>query len=459
MRLGILLVALCGCSPPHAGLPPACVSSAPLVDEAGFLELADDAPATSRTRLFYDFQRADEAPQTKPLFVFFNGGPGFATALLRSLHTGRTTIDPAGPSGGAPPSDVGGNPSSWTAFGNLLYIDARDTGFSYDVNDGSGGGMAGGFGSFNPLVDAGQFVRATLQFLDSHAQLRCGSVVLVGESYGGVRATLMLDDLLHPDEMGDFAGGAATRDAIAAHLRATRPELAAPPAGTLASQFGRQVLIQPLVLGETQMGLQTRSEPATDPSHDGYNQLEAPGWTTQVEQSVTAANTDVVRLAALLGVDPRTIPELLPEARQNAYRDMPTPTALDATLGALKPSDCYFKVFDPQSGGDLDTSARFLRVLPLVDTFITDAAQDRVIWSPAIAPALATHTDVVARAALDQTPRPGVARPGWISVDFVDGKSGRRVIRMPTYDRAGHPVSASQPAELAADVAAWLRGE
>ncbi|WP_437809077.1 S10 family serine carboxypeptidase-like protein [Sorangium sp. So ce1078] len=80
--------------------------------------------------MFYSFLPAEERPDRAPLLVFFNGGPGAATtSALLPYGTGPHTLDPAAHAGGAPVE----NDASCTRFANLLYVDARSTGFSYDL--------------------------------------------------------------------------------------------------------------------------------------------------------------------------------------------------------------------------------------------------------------------------------------------------------------------------------------
>src|SRR5262249_25673587 len=104
-----------------------------------------------------------------------------------------------------------------------------------------------------------------------------------------------------------------------------------------------------------------------------------------------------------------------------------------------------------------DTSSaladRFVRNLPLVATFLTNAAHDHTIWSPGIPAGLATLSSV-SSVRVDTAPRPGVDRPGVIEVTLAAG--GTFEIRYPSYANAGHMVSVKQPGELAADVATWL---
>src|SRR5262249_22208545 len=88
-------------------------------NEAGFLEIpgggyvSENKNRTSpKHRIWYSFQPAAVTPQTKPLAVFFNGGPGAATtSFLFAFNTGHWTFDPqvTGPANG-----LASNPSSWT---------------------------------------------------------------------------------------------------------------------------------------------------------------------------------------------------------------------------------------------------------------------------------------------------------------------------------------------------------
>jgi hypothetical protein len=89
-----------------------------------------------------------------------------------------------------------------------------------------------------------------------------------------------------------------------------------------------------------------------------------------------------------------------------------------------------------------------------VRTFISHARYDSVIDAAAIPAALAT----VATVAIDTTPRPGVARPGWFTVAFPeDGGAAPPIeVRFPPYDASGHYISIGQPQALHDDVAAWM---
>ncbi len=206
---------------------------------------------SSEARIWYSFLGADNDRPGTPLFVFFNGGPGSATSCgLMSMYTGRYTLDNRIEGGG----DYIANPVPWTRLGHLLYIDARQTGFSYNTmeHDEDEVGRLQEFNAqnFNSFFDAADFVRLLLRFMAAHPLLRDRPVVIVGESYGGVRATAMLHLLLNYDGYrngSEIFQDPALADEIQAHFDAVFPEYAGRvvPSVVIARQFGRQILIQP----------------------------------------------------------------------------------------------------------------------------------------------------------------------------------------------------------------------
>ncbi|MEE9911973.1 MAG: S10 family peptidase, partial [Deltaproteobacteria bacterium] len=148
------------------------------------------------------------------------------------------------------------NPYSFTKLGNLLYLDAPNTGFSYNMtqNVEIEAVRKAEFGArnFNTFIDAAQMTRALLMFLAEHPSIKSNQVILVGESYGGVRASIMLNLLLFHSR---YAGGSAIyrdsalADLIRAHFLSAG--LSVPPQ-TVARQFAGQILISPLLAGQIQ---------------------------------------------------------------------------------------------------------------------------------------------------------------------------------------------------------------
>jgi carboxypeptidase C (cathepsin A) len=167
---------------------------------------------SSRARIMYAFYPADVNPETKPLFVFFNGGPGCATCTgLFSLNTAPHTLDKTRTEG----SYYKANPYSFTQLGNLLYLDAPITGFSYNLvkNASDVNVRTAEFDAqnFNPFIDASQMIRVLLRFLADNPSIKRNNVIIVGESYGGVRASIMLNMLLFHNRYQD--GTRVYRDA------------------------------------------------------------------------------------------------------------------------------------------------------------------------------------------------------------------------------------------------------
>ncbi|MGI6393384.1 MAG: S10 family serine carboxypeptidase-like protein [bacterium] len=210
---------------------------------------------SGRARIWYNFQPANENPEKKPLFVFFNGGPGAASLLLFAYNTSKMTADQAFSEFG-----VVENEFDWNRLGNLLYIDARMTGFSYGITDNPSNKQERSSyfkaANFNVFIDAADFIRVILRFLANHPDIEANKVVLVGESYGGTRATAMLNILLNIRDYADdkrFFFDKSLFDEIDAHFMKINPEISALPHKEIVKQqFAEQILIQPLVTGDKQ---------------------------------------------------------------------------------------------------------------------------------------------------------------------------------------------------------------
>jgi hypothetical protein len=533
----------------------------PLADQAGFMSID---PVTfwfqygsyferlvlksSRARIFYSFLGADRDLPDTPLFVFFNGGPGSATSCgLMSMYTGRYTLDNREASGG---DHYIANPVSWTRFGHLLYVDARQAGFSYntmerdeDVNERLREFNAQNFNSF---FDAADFIRLLLRFLAAHPTLQSRPVVIFGESYGGTRAIAMLHILLNYSDYGngrETFQDPALVDEIQAHYDAVFPGYAGRtvPASVIARQFGRQVLVQPTVTMGYQSEIaeemlrQTGSilyrigsevgipyDPLRYPDQfdyvhdvagrDLYMYTKPSDWLSGFFDNAGLRLRTVNNLSLVTGVEARAIGELYAASRSAAYRvidaDSPwayadesgspltralfeAPALLESAggleepgditdvFGALQPWDRFFigsnsnanwafHVCNVALARGYDIHYReprygrmFLKNLAHVRTFITNAALDLVVYTAALPPALARHGDILASVRHER--RGPEARPGSIVLEYRPGAFAElptltsRTIRFPLYDQSCHAVSLTQPADLFADIGAWLQ--
>lgn len=510
--------------PPAPCEPCSCVDGElvcecpPPLPEAGFIELEGvayelglgvDAVALESTpaRWFWAYQGVRDPLDTNaPLFVLFNGGPGVSSGMLLGLNTGEASFAP--PVTG-PDLEVAPNPAPWTTLGHLLWIDARQTGFSYglldDPSDPEARAQALSLDSFNSYRDAADFVRVLLRFMAAHPELADNPVVLVAESYGGTRAQLMLDMLLHPGAYAD--GSRRMRDeGLRAEIEAHHQGQGVSPVdpAAIATQFGRQVLIQPALTGSRQqqaagelfeqpgsavhlladeLGVEYPTCAQLGPPCDAYQHAldwvaeqgrsaydtRAPAtWLSETFALVGARLNSASASAQLLGVEPQDIEWFLPTAREGAWRAdqiglFPSDTELGdwpEVAGPLQPWDRYFTVLHTEALLQFrDAQARELDIDPAdphfgelalsnfrwVDTMITAADNDLVVYTPAIADALRSYEARVAGLSVDDET--------W-TLELLEPAEERSVY-VPRY-AAGHAVSLDLPEQLRADLSEWL---
>ncbi|WP_437304302.1 S10 family serine carboxypeptidase-like protein [Sorangium sp. So ce388] len=444
--------------------------------EAGFIEVPGSptlGPGWT-SRMFYSFVPAAEHPERAPLLVFFNGGPGSATtSVLLPYGTGPFTLDPAAPTDAAPVA----NDVSYTRFANLLYVDARSTGFSYDLALPDPSTCQGSSGKFH-VADAADFIYLLLEFLDAHEALRDNPVVIAGESYGGTRAALMLYMLHNYTLTLDSAGVMSVapswlREKVQAHLDLTFPAHAGAPRepSEVAEQFGWQLLIQPSLFGMQQSRYQrplAAMDPDLAPSFtapdvwDGYDVRLTQEQAAPIQEHASRSMRNPEHLETLLGVDLSSITGLAPPERQPSFRSFSnldpaevaaSETDLRAELGELDAADAYWLRYAPPCPGDgveLGMFAVFEDIIGRTATFITNARYDSVVYTEAL-PAMFDEFSTF-DVELDPSLPEGAARPG---VLHLRNGAGGVSFRFPTYE-AGHQVSVGAPRELAEDVEAWL---
>lgn len=458
---------------------------------------------TSAARFFVSFQPADS--NYVPLVVMHSGGPGASTAILLAGNTAPVTLDPARTGG----EMATHGPASWTSFAHMLYVDARGTGFSYGIADGmeDEAARAAEFTvrNFNTFVDAADLVRVVLRFVREAPSLRATPIVFAGESYAGIRTSIALHMLHHPERYG--AGAEPYEDvALVAQIES---HFAA--AGTTAEeQFGRAILLQPRlssphqqaaagaaleapgsvlsqVAGETGVPFVPCSDqPApcsafanvvdylAEAGRDLYDVRRPAGATFARYEEIGARIEDPGGFQKAIGVPSEDVPWLGPENRENAYRLIeasPGEERLDAWLGGeIAPYDRYFEIelFDligaPFAGAEAQSlgierqSERhglyFLEDALAVRFFVTNAAYDAAIWTPSLPDALAMYTDEVAGVHTDGDELTIEYHPGAFAGPETSQTS--RPVRFVPYEAAGHSVSLDMPRKLATDVRAWL---
>lgn len=384
---------------------------------------------------------------------------------------------------------------------HALFIDQRNTGFSYNLGrDVQPSGSARfSLGDNNPYTDAADFVWATLDLVARYPDLFELPIVVLGESYGGVRATLMVDLWLHPEayERGERR---VVDDDLVALLRELETELG----GEFRARVRHQVLIQPTLAGTEQDEASGRrfdeagsvideiaAELGTSytrcdfdgclPYFHALNAVEA--WGRSIYKYPEPAGWLERRLAEasslfetshgaveLLAFDPLEIPLLHASARQDAWRLASPDSGPDSawaseTLGDLHDDDRYFVPFnDPVFSAFSSAAAEdlgidwldpsyadhFLRNCRSVDTLLTRATFDLVNYSPGLLDALAQHP-TLSHLELDESA--AGERPGTLAFAYQDGTHVR--VRSPLYV-AGHGIVSDQGRQLTSDILAWL---
>ncbi|WP_437968063.1 hypothetical protein WMF04_01625 [Sorangium sp. So ce260] len=449
---------------------------ADLSAEAGFIEIPGSSTLGPSwpARMFYSFRPAEERPDEAPLILFFNGGPGSATtSILLPYGTGPYTLDPRAPADAAPVA----NAASYTRFANLLYVDARSAGFSYDLATIDPASDCQGNDQLF-VADAADFIYVLLEFLEAHEPLRDNPVVLAGESYGGTRAPTMLymmQNYTHDADNLQLVDKAPSwlKDKMQAHLDAAFPERAAAPQepSQVAEQFGWQLLIQPSIFGMQQTSYQASlmmEDPdfaehfANPDAWDPYDVRRTREDAVLIAEHASHAMRTPEHLETLLGVDLTEVAGLAPPGREPSFRYFgeydpaeiaASESSLRAELGALEDTDAYWLADGRPCGrfrGDVRTLGAFVNTLRRTATFITNARYDAVVYSEALPVYFGERSTFTAD--VDMSLPAGAARPG--VVRLTNGAT-ELSFRFPTYE-SGHAVSIGAPRELAEDVEAWL---
>ncbi|XP_047337839.1 serine carboxypeptidase 1-like [Impatiens glandulifera] len=135
--------------------------------------------------LFYYFAEADHLRDTKPLVLWFNGGPGcssFGYGALQEL--GPFGVNPDG-------KTLFSRPYSWNKAANMLFLESpTSVGFSYS-NDTSD---YDNLGDQNTARDTYKFL---LKWLKRFPEYKNRDFYLVGESYAGIYIPQLADLILH----------------------------------------------------------------------------------------------------------------------------------------------------------------------------------------------------------------------------------------------------------------------
>jgi carboxypeptidase C (cathepsin A) len=163
----------------------------PYTATAEDIDLKDhDGKPTARFFTISYIAEGTKRQEDRPITFFFNGGPGSSSVWLHLGFVGPKRIDiPSDAQDpGAPPYRLKDNPSSLLRATDLVEVDPVGTGFSRALGDKKDADF---WGYDEDADSVAEFIRA---FLTVHDRWNSPKYVL-GESYGGIRASLLVPRL------------------------------------------------------------------------------------------------------------------------------------------------------------------------------------------------------------------------------------------------------------------------
>lgn len=157
---------------------------------AGWLTLVDHTGRVIAKMSYVSYLLDGRSSAHRPVTFALNGGPGSASAGL-DLGIGPKTIT-MGVQGTGPssPLDWHGNAATWLPFTDLVFLDPVGTGYSRSLLSPKQT-VAHFYGTEQ---DVNYLSRVIFDWLKSHKRMDSPKY-LVGESYGGFRAPLMVENL------------------------------------------------------------------------------------------------------------------------------------------------------------------------------------------------------------------------------------------------------------------------
>jgi carboxypeptidase C (cathepsin A) len=211
------LLALLGCAPPSESRPAAdAIKGLPNWDGplpskmySGFVNSTHDA-TYGQMHSHYWFVEAEAAPESAPLLVWYNGGPGASSLFGLMIELGPFNFNDASLATAAAqkngiPSPLR-NPYSWSKAANVLAISAPPpVGFSYcDAGGPAGDGLSCGDWDDTKTAAANDAsLRAWVRAFPAFAK---SPMYIVGESYAGIYVPTLVQRILEnnakPKEFG-----------------------------------------------------------------------------------------------------------------------------------------------------------------------------------------------------------------------------------------------------------------
>ncbi len=441
---------------------------------------------TDKANIFYSFIPAENDVDIKPVFLFINGGPGAATSsALAAWGTGPFSVADFG--------SIIENKRSFRDMGSLIYIDTRQTGFSFDEidfpSDETSRNASFNFINYNIYTDAADILLTLSSLWKKYQKIEDNPVVLVAESYGGSRAAAILKmaHLLSLSSNNETVYRDKVLDSL---LTQHYTRISDNPAHvTAANQFKNQILIQPGIVLPMKIEEKymlyclcnriTDNDPRAEYCNKediDYSDIREPfGFFHRQVAVAQQALITAKGFEAFFGIPYEQVSLFRPENRLKAFRFVDS-EGLDkadfSVFAGLAAWDAHhitmnlapYRLWnDPSYDAGAIVADDFIRALATVNTFITNAYYDYAVNVSGLPEALMEWSNIQSEPIFTDVrilPEKDSDRSGWMEIVFaketLTGKNRKRVIRMPQYMNSGHSVTMYQADEFLRDVEAFL---
>ena len=152
--------------------------------------------------LHYWLIESEGAPETDPLVMWLNGGPGSSSLIGLLNENGQVKVSDESLDGGDGPPRVFYNPFSWSQKANVLYLEQpKGVGYSYCVN----GAQDCHNSDANVGPDVHDFLLAFFEGFPEYAER---DFYITGESYGGTYIPLIMDAIDKAGVLTNLKGAA-----------------------------------------------------------------------------------------------------------------------------------------------------------------------------------------------------------------------------------------------------------
>ncbi|CAH0484408.1 unnamed protein product [Peronospora farinosa] len=149
----------------------------PFKHYAGQLHL----PTVTKEKMFYWYAQSRRSPESDPIVLWLNGGPGCASTEGFFTENGPFVAKRDG--------SVGLNPYGWNARANIIWVDSPSgVGFSQP--------QQAPVGYYNDDVVADRLRRFLLEFLAKYPELKSREFYVTGESYAGMYVPFLVERLV-----------------------------------------------------------------------------------------------------------------------------------------------------------------------------------------------------------------------------------------------------------------------